>query len=94
MNKLHIQINKEKLDNATLERITNELIKNGYLEKASSLQTREKVSCFVSVLWTIGGLAYPPILMIAVGSWCFVFFSAIQFELQMQKIRNYCENNS
>jgi len=94
MNQININVNKKKPDDATIERITNEMARLGYFDKALSLKMKEKVFYFVSALWVIGGFVYPPLLMVAVGSLCVALITATRLELHMRKMRKYCEDNS
>ena len=92
--KLNIEINKKKPDDATLERLTAELIETGYLQKAVKLSDCEKGFRFIAILFTIGGIFCSPIMEVAIGFWIIALMQAIGLELHMRKIRKFCEDNS
>jgi hypothetical protein len=91
---MKIEINGKQPDNATLERITIELIEKGWLSKALKLSAYEKGIRAIAILLTIGGFFYATMLEVAICLWILSFLESIGLELHMRKIRKFCEDNS
>lgn len=91
---MKIEINGKMPDNATLERITQELIEKGYIQKAESARRNEKIDIVFGLVLAIGGFFFH---LLFISSACFLvgaMINAIVLEFQMRKIRRFCEDNS
>jgi len=91
---MKITINGKEPDKATLERIAKDLIEKGWLQKAQTLEALEKIFRGVAILLTIGGFFSAMCLEIAICFWIITFVQFVGLELQMRKIRKFCEDNS
>lgn len=91
---MKIEINGKQPDNATLERLTNQLIEKGWLDKALKLSVFEKGLRAIAILLTVGGIFYLPLLCVSIPFWIGALLQAIGLGLHMRKIRRFCEENS